>query len=196
MQPLHFYELKYLIRSDLYRYYAKTNATFFLKCLLGSSDPGFKYSFWMRVCSHLHKRPFSRFSLLFIARKILSHYEFKFGISVPYRTSIDSGFYISHFGGIIVSEQAVIGKNCNISQGVTIGATNRGEKKGAPLIGDNVYIGPGAKIIGKVILGNNVAIGANCVVTKDMPDNAVVIGIPGRVISYKGSQGYINRTDY
>ena len=73
---------------------------------------------------------------------------------------------------------------------------NRGKKKGYPQLGDNVYIGPGAKIIGAIRIGNNVAIGANCVVTKDIPDNAVVVGIPGKVISNQGSVGYVNRTDY
>ena len=73
---------------------------------------------------------------------------------------------------------------------------NRGVRKGYPVIGDNVYIGPGAKVIGNVYVGNNVAIGANCVVTKNVPDNSVVVGIPGNVISSKGSTGYVNRTDY
>lgn len=59
-----------------------------------------------------------------------------------------------------------------------------------------MYIGPGAKMFGSIKIGNNVAIGANCVVTKDIPDNAVVVGIPGKVISYEGSNGYVNRTDY
>jgi serine O-acetyltransferase len=65
-----------------------------------------------------------------------------------------------------------------------------------PVIGDNVYIGPGAKIIGRVNMGSGVAIGANAVVTKDVPDNAVVVGVPAKVISYNGSKGYINKTDY
>jgi len=65
-----------------------------------------------------------------------------------------------------------------------------------PEIGDNVYIGPGAKIIGNIKIGNNAAIGANCVVTKDVPENGVVVGVPGRVISFEGSAGYINKTNY
>ena len=77
-----------------------------------------------------------------------------------------------------------------------MGVANRGERKGYPTIGDNVYIGPGAKLVGKIIVGNNAAIGANCVVTKDVPENGVVVGVPGKVISMNGSVGYINRTDY
>jgi serine O-acetyltransferase len=79
---------------------------------------------------------------------------------------------------------------------ITLGQTKRGPRRGAPTIGDNVYIGPGARIIGAVVVGNNVAVGANCVVTEDVPDNAVVVGVPARVVSSEGSSGYVNRTDY
>ena len=89
-----------------------------------------------------------------------------------------------------------IGRNCNLSHGVTLGQANRGLQTGTPIIGDDVFIGPGAMIFGSVRIGNNVAIGANSVVTKDVPDNAVVVGSPGRVVSLQGSKGYINRTDY
>ena len=103
------------------------------------------------------------------------------------------GFYIGHFGSIVVNGEATIGSNVNISQGVTIGQSNRGPRKGVATIGNCVYIGPGAKIVGNVKIGNNVAIGANCVVTKDIPDNAVVAGIPGEVLSMNGAECYVDR---
>jgi serine O-acetyltransferase len=127
---------------------------------------------------------------------MLYHLTYKLGISISPLTEIGSGFYIGHFGGIVINEKSVIGKNCNISQGVTLGQANRGKNKGYPTLGDNIYIGPGAKIVGAVTIGNNVAIGANCVVTRDIPDNSVVVGIPGKVISQRGSTGYVERTDY
>ena len=96
----------------------------------------------------------------------------------------------------VTNEEMQIGKNCNLSHDVTIGVSRRGERAGVPVIGDNVYIGPGAKIFGRITIGNNAAIGANCVVTKDVPENAVVVGIPEKVISYEGSTGYINKTNY
>ena len=126
----------------------------------------------------------------------MNHYIYKFGISISQNVKIGSGLFISHFGGIIINPNCIIGKNLNINQGVTIGQVNRGSKIGSPEIGDNVYIATGAKIIGNIKIGNNVAIGANCVVTNDIPDDAVVVGIPGKVISYKGSQSYVNNTDY
>jgi len=150
----------------------------------------------MRTCAFLHTKWFSRYGLYHIAKLFHIHYTYKYAISIHWSTPIESGFYIGHFSGIFVNNDTIIGKNCNISQGVTLGRANRGSKKGTPVIGDNVYIAPGTKIIGNIHIGNNVAIGANCVVTKDIEDNAVVVGVPGKVISYDGSVGYINRTNY
>jgi serine O-acetyltransferase len=109
-------------------------------------------------------------------------------------TNIGYGFYIGHFGGIVVNGQSRIGNNVNISHGVTLGQANRGRNIGYPTVGDYVYIGPGAKIIGNVNIGNHAAIGANSVVTKDVPNNAVVAGVPATIISDQGSSGYVNRT--
>ncbi len=193
--PMEYAEFKHLVNSDLYRYTGKkTTRKIFLQNL--RKNYGFQFSFWLRICKFLSGIKRIRFFLLPIAQSILTHYSLKYGIGIHYSTEIGHGFYIGHIGGIVVNNHCVIGKNCNISQGVTLGQTNRGERKGTPIIGDNVYIGPGAVVIGKIKVGNNVAIGSNCVVTKDVPDNAVVVGIPGKVISYKGSVGYINRTEY
>ncbi len=128
-----------------------------------------------------------------ILKYLLFRKSIKFGIQIPVGVKIGKGFYIGHWGGIVINSQVVIGDNCNISQDVTIGQVNRGNNKGAPIIGNRVYIAPGAKIIGNIKIGDNVAIGANAVVTNDIPDNAVVVGVPAKVISYKGSTGYINK---
>jgi len=187
-------EYRFLVLSDLYRISDRIGTAALVHYVLRGS--AFKYNFWMRTCRYAHGHPFLRYTVYRIARMMLTHYTYKFGISVPFETQIGSGFYIGHFGGIVVNENSVIGKNCNISHGVTLGESNRGRNKGCPILGDSVYIGPGAKIVGAVRVGNDVAIGANCVVTKDVPDHSVVVGIPGRVISQEGSSGYVNRTDY
>ena len=140
---------------------------------------GFRLFFWYRVARYYRRN--------FIFRFILRHYHYKFGIELTMETQVGEGLYIGHFGGIIVSPKAVIGNNCTIMQGVTIGMAGRGDNKGVPIIGDGVYIGAGAKVIGKIRIGNNVAIGANAVVTKDVPDNAIVAGIPARIISMDGA---------
>jgi serine O-acetyltransferase len=191
---MRFREYRFLVRSDLHRYAGGSAASSFAYHLV--LEPGFKHSFWMRTCAFAKARPLLRMWLFPLAWLVLRHHEHKYGISISYRTQVGSGLYIGHFGGIVVSPKAVIGKNCNLSQQVTLGTTNRGERTGAPTIGDNVYIGPGSKVIGNVRVGDRAAIGANCVVTRDVPDDAVVVGVPGRVISSDGSAGYVNNTDY
>jgi len=120
--------------------------------------------------------------------------EMKYGISIPHSTPIGPGLLIGHFGGIVVNEHASIGRNCNLSHGVTIGQKNRGKFQGYPRIGDSVYVGPGAVIIGSVCVGSNVAIGASAVVVNHVEDSAVVVGNPAHVVSMKGSQDYVNWT--
>ena len=174
--------LKKLILSDLTRYGGGKSWKAFLRAYF--FIPGFRVSFWFRVASYYRWNKLYGF--------ILRHYHYKYGIELPKGTKVGEGFYIGHFGSIIISGGAVIGRNCNISQGVTIGVAGRGENRGIPVIGDCVYIGPGAKVVGKIRIGNNVAIGANAVVTKDVPANAVVGGVPAKVISTNGSFEFIN----
>lgn len=111
------------------------------------------------------------------------------GIDIPRGCRIGPGLYIGHFGGITVSPSAVIGSNCNLSHDVTIGLAGQGAERGVPVIGDDVYIAPGAKLFGRIRVGNNVKIGANAVVHRDVPDNAVVVLDPGfRIVSLKGNR--------
>jgi serine O-acetyltransferase len=130
-----------------------------------------------------------------IARRLaimwLRRYEFRFGINIPFDTRIGPGLYIGHHGAITVHDRATIGKNCNLSQEVTIGEVQTGPNLGVPTIGDNVYIGPGAKVIGNINVGDDVVIGANCVVARDVPDDAVIAGVPGRVLHYTGSDEFV-----
>lgn len=107
---------------------------------------------------------------------------FKTGIQIPYTTKIGPGFRIVHFGSIVVNPQAIIGKNFNISQGALIGNAS-GKNKGVPIIGDNVCVNANAIIIGGVKIGNNVLIAPGAFVNFDVPDNSIVIGNPGKIIS-------------
>ena len=183
-----------LVQSDLYRHSRSKSGRAFLSAVL--LVPGFTYTFWFRFATYLGNSPIYRWWAGVVARLMLRHLMHKYGIYIPRNTRIGPGLYLGHYGEIVVHDAAIIGRNCNLSQGVTIGQTNRGDRKGIPTLGDNVFIGPGAKVIGRISVGNNVAIGANCVVTKDVPDNAVVVGIPARVVSLEGSGGYVDNTDY
>lgn len=111
------------------------------------------------------------------------------GIYLPRTAQVGGGLYLCHFGGVIISPMTVIGRNCNLSHDVTIGIAGTGETCGVPVIGDDVYIGPGAKVFGSIRIGNNVKIGANAVVYRDVPDNSIVALNPGfELISSKGNR--------
>jgi len=187
-------EYKRFVYTDLYRLRGRSGVGELLWAL--GRHEGFTFCFWMRTCAYARPHPVFRFLLYPIARAFYIRLRYRYGISIDFITAIGEGFFIGHFGGIVVSRRCTIGRNCNISHGVTIGRINRGHRSGFPTIGDNVYIGPGAKILGGITVGDGAAIGANCVVIKDVPEQGVVVGIPGEVISHTGSEGYVNFTDY
>lgn len=99
-------------------------------------------------------------------------------------TRIGPGLYIGHTGGIWINPGSQLGSYCNIGQGVVIGAAGTAR---APKLGDRVWVGPHAVITGPVKVGNEAVVGANSVVVLDVPDKAVVIGVPAKIISYSGS---------
>ena len=115
-------------------------------------------------------------------------------IELPPQVAIGPGLFIPHTGYIVVASNVMIGSHCTLTQGVTIGHRSGGNLSSfaGPIIGDRVYIGPGAVILGPISIGNDVLIGANAVVTRSVPARAVVVGNPARVISMKGSFDLVN----
>ena len=116
---------------------------------------------------------------------LIYHVLFKFvqiitGIQMPCEVDVGRNFVIDHFGGIIISGYAKFGDNCRVRNGVVIGL-RRIEEKSAPIIGNNVDIGVGAKLLGPIRIGDNVEIGANAVVVCDVPDNSIAVGVPAVV---------------
>lgn len=105
----------------------------------------------------------------------------RLGFTVPINV-FGPGLHIVHYGTIVVSAEARVGKSCRIHPGTCIGENN-----GAPIIGDNVYIGPGAKLFGNITIGNEIAIGANSVVNKSFLQKGTIAGAPAKVISSKSS---------
>lgn len=121
----------------------------------------------------------------FLNRVKLERMSIKLSITIPPNV-FGPGLSIAHYGGIVVNPNAKVGCNCRIHEGVTIGATNGNNK--AAQIGDNCFLGSGAKIIGDVRLGNNIAVGAGAVVIKDVnEDNVTIAGVPAKIVSCKGS---------
>lgn len=179
-----------LIVTD-YRKYKKYGSNFFVIIFF---TQGFWAIFQYRFAHYFHNKikmqPFRLVIMIFFYfwQKLI---EIITGISIPASTKIGNSFYIGHFGGIIINSNSVIGNNCNISQGVTIGVSGIGEKRGVPVIGDNVYIGANTVCAGKIIISDNVLIGACSLVNKNVETNSTVLGVPAIVVANKGSENYI-----
>lgn len=168
------------LKADISRTWSYTRAGTLRRVIECIRSPGvqtmvvFRYGQWAR-------------SMPLIARIVLdpiylvlnAYIQIVWGIELPRAATVGPGLYIGHFGGITISSRTVIGRHCNISQNITIGISGKGDKKGVPVIGDYVYIAPGARLFGKITIGNNVKIGANAVIYRSIPDNSVAVLDPG-----------------
>lgn len=118
--------------------------------------------------------------------RLISHIgRFLTGIEIHPAAKIGPGFFIDHGMGVVIGETAEVGENCLLYQGVTLGGTGKEKGKRHPTIGNNVVVGAGSKVLGAITIGNNVIIGANSVILKPVPDNAICVGVPGRVTKKK-----------
>jgi serine O-acetyltransferase len=162
------------IKSDLVRYVGRDQAS--LKKIIPAyrKYPSFRYSFWLRLAKHGNR--ITRYIANFFHRRL----SFKYLIQISPGTDIGYGLYIGHHMCLVVHPSAKIGNNVNLSQFTTIGS-NEGK---AAVIEDNVYIGPNVNLIENVHIGANSTIGAGSVVTKDVPENATVAGVPAKVLNY------------
>jgi len=188
--PVRFWSV---VGADLNRYGHGVSIKSFVKQYFLA--PGFKYSFWMRLANHLRQKNLIWRLGYYLCRAILHRYSIRYGISIPYNTRIGPGLHISHYVGIVIDDQVVIGRDCNINHEVTIGAKYGGKNPGIPVIEDRVYLGPGCKVIGGIRLGNDVAVGANSVVVDSVPNFGVVAGAPAKIISSRGSSDYVVNTN-
>ena len=189
---MNFKSLIQLITSDLNRYKATgTKSTFKIIFLYQA----FWATCFYRIFSFLYLKT-NHNSIFRFLIAIFYNLGFKFiqiitGISIPAGTIIGAGLHLAHFGPILVSGGSVLGDHCNLGNSVVIGFGISNDKPGSPRLGNRVFVGPGAKILGPVNIGNDAAIGANAVVTHDVPERAVVGGVPARIINFKGSFRYI-----
>lgn len=174
------------IQADLYRYGGLTGIKGFLK---GLRIPGFWYMYLFRKATGYKKYSPGWFFYSFLLRR----YGYKYGFQIPAFTEIGEGFYIGHYGAVVINGKARIGNNCTIGPGITIGQANRGKLKGYPIIGDNVWIGTNAVIVGNVTIGSNVLIAPNAFVNVDIPGGSMVIGNPCQIIAKENPcEDYIN----
>ena len=179
------------LRADAYRYCGRSDAEAMAKTWF--REPGFRFTWYLRKVTFYsrYKRGPGIVPYLY-NRLLLNHYRFRYGYDISPSTGIGPGFYIGHFGGIVISPFAVLGENVNVTRGATIGATSRGKRIGAPTIQDRVWIGAGAVVVGKITIGHDALIAPGAYVNFDVPSMAVVLGNPGKVVSQAGSAGYVN----
>ena len=177
-------DIKKAIKGDLHRIYSGPFS--YKKLIKGLGAKGFKYMFFVRLKRH------SNPLISFPAKLMVWSLTYRYGFQIPSITPIGGGFFIGHFGSIVVSVNASIGKNCNIAHGCTLGAA-RGKNEGAPQIKDFVWIGTGAVLVGNIQVGPNVMIAPNAFVNFDVPPHSIVIGNPGKIISKQNpTKNYIN----
>lgn len=178
------------LRADLDRAYARTSGGRLRRALECLASPGVQAVAIYRLGRGSLALPAWARLVTDLAYGILNFLvRIVWGIEISRRAKIGPGLYIGHFGTIIVGRDTTIGANCSLSQDVTIGLAGSGPQAGVPTIGDDVYIAPGARLFGRIRVGNNVKIGANAVVHRDIPDNAVVALDPGfRIVSYRGNR--------
>lgn len=199
-------ELKDIVYSDLFRYTGnarrtKNIYTTYIQEMM--SSPEFHYISTFRRTRYY----FDQISRYDGVRKKLYELKFKvfnwsldrqsrkYHFQIPYDTNIGKGFYLAHFGRVIIHPKSVIGYNVNVSTGVVIGTQFRGKRKGAPHIGNFVWIGANAVIVGNINIGNNVLIAPGAYVNFDVPDGSIVIGNPGLIRRAPGATlSYINNT--
>lgn len=151
--------------------------------------PQIKFVKLKRKCEYWRER--NRI-IFYCFRFRYERYKIKYNTDIPASVKIGKGFKVRHLGGIVINPKAKIGEFVDILNGVMIGAEDRGKRKGAPRIGNNVFIGANAIIVGKVIIEDNVLIAPGAYVNFDVPANSIVIGNPGAIKhNIKATEGYI-----
>lgn len=161
----------------------------------------FNTGFWAVASYRIRRRMFTtkaprpvRMLLSLIGMVLKTVTEVVTHVEIPPSVSIGAGFYIPHTGTVVLNSRAGMGENCTISTNVVIGHARGGGKSGCPRIGDRVYIGPGAVLLGPITVGDDALIAPGAIVTRDVEPRAVMAGNPARAVSWKGSFDLIEYT--
>ncbi|WP_077534773.1 serine O-acetyltransferase EpsC [Massiliimalia massiliensis] len=144
---------------------------------------GFHALLWYRLSHWLY-----RHHLFFLARFISQTGRFWTGIEIHPGAQIGRGLLIDHGGGVVIGETAVVGDDCTIYQGVTLGGTGKETGKRHPTLGNHVMVGSGAKVLGPFKVGDNSKIASNAVVLSEIPPDSTAVGVPARVVRRNGQK--------
>lgn len=174
-----------MLRADFFRYEGDLSWKSFKKCF---RNPGFHFTIYLRLSTEL-----SRYSLLGrFARYKYKQLTFKYMYQIPRLTKIGKGLQISHFGTCLVHTKAVFGENCYFSHNIAVGVSKRGPKQGVPTVGNRVWIGANAIVMGNITIGDDVLIAGNSFVNVDVPAHSIVLGNPAKIIPRdNATEGYI-----
>ena len=143
--------------------------------------PGIQAVMWHRLAHFFYKH-----NRKFIARWISQCTRFWTGIEIHPGATIGRGLFIDHGMGVVIGETAIIGDNCTIYQGVTLGGTGKEKGKRHPTLGNNVMVGSGAKVLGPFTVVDNSKIAAGAVVLSEVPPNSTCVGVPARIVKREG----------
>ncbi|MCY1713841.1 serine O-acetyltransferase [Caproiciproducens galactitolivorans] len=146
----------------------------------------FLYSGFKAVRAYRRAHWFYEHNMKFIARYLSQRARHKTGIEIHPGATIGKGLFIDHGMGVVIGETTVIGDNCTLYQGVTLGGTGKDHGKRHPTLGNNVMVGSGAKVLGPFRVGDNARVAAGAVVLDEVPDNATAVGVPARVVRLNG----------
>lgn len=185
------------IKRDLYRNLESCTKADVIKAFFSTSSMTGVLLYY-RICHYfagLEKRNILQFLLHCFCYTRFQHLQRRCGIELNQRTKIGYGLRLPHRGGIVIHGRTSIGNNCEIMQGVTIGNNIMKSRDGVATIGNEVLLCAGSKIIGEVKIGNTVIVGANAVVTHDVPDHTIVGGVPARPIGTCDDRFVINRRE-
>lgn len=129
-----------------------------------------------------------RHGLYFLARWHSQWVRFWTGIEIHPAAQIGRRLFIDHGSGVIIGETSIVGDDCTLYQGVTLGGTGKEHGKRHPTLRNNVFVGAGAKILGNIVIGENCRVGAGSVILQDVPDNSTVVGVPGHIVLREGKR--------
>ena len=154
----------------------------------------FLYSGFKAVRAYRKANWFYRHNMKFIARFISQNARRRTGIEIHPGATIGKNLFIDHGMGVVIGETTIIGDNCRLYQGVTLGGTGKDHGKRHPTLGDNVLIGAGAKVLGPFRVGDNARVAAGAVVLSEVPNDATAVGVPARVVRIGGQRIFDNST--
>ena len=145
------------------------------------------YPGWQAITFHRLNHLLWKLRLPFIPRLLSQINRFLTGLEIHPGATIGKGFFVDHGAGVVIGETAIIGDNCVLFHNVTLGGTGKHHGKRHPTLGNNVFVGTGAILLGPITVGDNVKIGANTfVVMRDIPSNTSVVGTPAKIIKRDG----------